>query len=316
MRLEQLYYFQKINEEKSMSKAAEKLFISQPALSMAIGHLEKELGVQLFERSWEGVSLTEDGEGIVEQVQEVLHNVELIKAKTVQKRHPMEMEIIATPAVASVFLPNVVVHLQNKYENININIEEKSVAFVIEMLKKSKRGMARPFIICPFEDTDKALLDHMKSMHLNADFLQKDKFYCVAGKNTFAGKIRIEPLECRDKMLLSCKNVGDYEANGLDSASDIWHMLYTVEHKTTVSSVEMMKQMISSNVGITFMPGLLVYNDYRVKNGDIRLYEVDGLTEELYYYLIYPERKPEEFEQDFIRLVKQEIIDFAKDRIN
>lgn len=41
MRLEQLYYFAKIYDEKSISKAAEQLFVSQPALSIAISNLEK-----------------------------------------------------------------------------------------------------------------------------------------------------------------------------------------------------------------------------------------------------------------------------------
>ena len=58
MRLEQLYYFAKIYDEKSISKAAEQLFVSQPALSIAISNLEKELGVRLFDRNRNGLSIT------------------------------------------------------------------------------------------------------------------------------------------------------------------------------------------------------------------------------------------------------------------
>ena len=78
MRLEQLYYFAKIYDEKSISKAAEQLFVSQPALSIAISNLEKELGVRLFDRNRNSLSVTAEGERIIGFVREIIHNVDNI----------------------------------------------------------------------------------------------------------------------------------------------------------------------------------------------------------------------------------------------
>ena len=61
MTLTQLNYMIAIAETKSMNKAAERLYISQPSLTKAIRELEKELGITLFHRGGRGVTLTGDG---------------------------------------------------------------------------------------------------------------------------------------------------------------------------------------------------------------------------------------------------------------
>ena len=61
MTLTQLNYFITIAETKSINKAAEKLYVSQPSLTSAVQELEKELGITLLNRSGRGVTLTNDG---------------------------------------------------------------------------------------------------------------------------------------------------------------------------------------------------------------------------------------------------------------
>ena len=61
MTLTQLHYLITIAETKSLNKAAEQLYVSQPSLTSAMKELEKELGVTLFYRNGRGVTLTNDG---------------------------------------------------------------------------------------------------------------------------------------------------------------------------------------------------------------------------------------------------------------
>jgi len=62
MELKQLEYFLALCETQNITKASEKLYLSRQSLSASIKHLEEELGVPLFERKKEGVTLTEYGD--------------------------------------------------------------------------------------------------------------------------------------------------------------------------------------------------------------------------------------------------------------
>lgn len=81
MTLQQLRYAETISETGSMNEAAKKLFISQPSLSESIRGLEKETGIQIFNRSVKGVNLTADGEEFMGYARQILNQVELLEDK-------------------------------------------------------------------------------------------------------------------------------------------------------------------------------------------------------------------------------------------
>ncbi len=80
MELRQVRYFVRIAELESMTRAAEALFIAQPALSIQIRNLEEELGVQLLTRHSRGVKPTEAGERFLESARRILAEVDSAKA--------------------------------------------------------------------------------------------------------------------------------------------------------------------------------------------------------------------------------------------
>lgn len=67
-----LRYFSVVAEENNMSRAAQRLFMSQPPLSRHIRQLEERLGVTLFVRHTRGLTLTEDGQHVLEMVRPLL----------------------------------------------------------------------------------------------------------------------------------------------------------------------------------------------------------------------------------------------------
>ena len=72
MTLRQMEYFLAVVEEGSFTRAAERLFVSQPALSKQLRVLERQLGFRLFERVHSGVVLTRQGEALLPIVRDLL----------------------------------------------------------------------------------------------------------------------------------------------------------------------------------------------------------------------------------------------------
>jgi DNA-binding transcriptional LysR family regulator len=80
MELRHLTYFVAVAEERSFTRAAERLWIAQPGLSTQIRRLEAELGIKLFERHTRGVDLTAAGELFLERARAVLAAAELARS--------------------------------------------------------------------------------------------------------------------------------------------------------------------------------------------------------------------------------------------
>lgn len=75
IKTEQLRYLLELDKTNSFHKCAENMFLSQPAISLSIRNLEKELGVTLFERTPAGVFPTEIGKKVIAQARTVMHSL-------------------------------------------------------------------------------------------------------------------------------------------------------------------------------------------------------------------------------------------------
>lgn len=79
MSLEQLRYFVVVAEEEHMTRAAERLRISQPPLSRQMRALEEELGARLFRRTSRGLRLLPDGKRLLEEVRPILASLSSLR---------------------------------------------------------------------------------------------------------------------------------------------------------------------------------------------------------------------------------------------
>ncbi|MDE6916494.1 MAG: LysR family transcriptional regulator [Lachnospiraceae bacterium] len=87
MTLMQLKYAVCAARENSLNEASKKLFISQPSLSNAIGTLEKEIGIEIFNKTRTGISLTTEGEEFIGYARQVLEQYELLDAKYISRKN-------------------------------------------------------------------------------------------------------------------------------------------------------------------------------------------------------------------------------------
>jgi LysR family transcriptional regulator, benzoate and cis,cis-muconate-responsive activator of ben and cat genes len=109
MELRHLRYFIAVADERSFSRAAEKLHVSQPPLSRQIRDLEAELGVKLFDRNRQGVRLTRLGTAILARSRALIQEAESFKAeaKILDKQIYEELRIGYAPSPTAVIISKV-----------------------------------------------------------------------------------------------------------------------------------------------------------------------------------------------------------------
>lgn len=128
MEFKHIEYFIETANHKSISKAAEALFISQQALSRCIQNLEAELNCKLFERTVKGSVLTKDGKLIYDKflpVVEQYRNTEEEIFTTLNSR-PQTLSFVCVPSIFRVLDTDLLFEFEEHYPNITLERKEMS----------------------------------------------------------------------------------------------------------------------------------------------------------------------------------------------
>ena len=127
MGLKQLVYMLKVAEEKSFTKAAQKLNIAQPSLSQYILNLEQSLGIALFDRTINPIMLTHAGEVFAIKAKEVLRlHHELITQMEDMAGLKVGKVKIGISQTGAHFIPKVLVNFYKKFPTVNVELMEAS----------------------------------------------------------------------------------------------------------------------------------------------------------------------------------------------
>ncbi len=140
MDLKEFEYVLAINEEKSFSKAARKLFISQPSLSQYINRLESQLGIMIFDRNTIPLSLTYEGEMYIKAIKSIISIVEDLH-KEFDDMSGLKMgrvNIGLTPSKANNPLPAILPVFKREYPGIELKITEENSSVLEDMLLRGQ----------------------------------------------------------------------------------------------------------------------------------------------------------------------------------
>lgn len=183
MRIEQLRYFSEVAKCHSIAIAAEKLFVTQPTISIAIKNMEKELDCLLLERSKNGVNLTEIGREVLQKCEMILKQENEIHALVMQdklshleKLHG-QLSIVAIPMLAHAFLYDAIFEFLNDNDQVNIMMKEANAQYIMDIVLSGEADIG--FSLLADEEVAQLLSNEV----LEARKLYSEKTYVVAHKS-------------------------------------------------------------------------------------------------------------------------------------
>ena len=250
MTLNELRYVIAVAQERNFRRAAEKSFISQPALSLAIQKLEEELGVLFFERGKSEVTVTPIGAQIVEQAQRALEEVgrirEIANNGADQLLGTLRLGVIYS--VGPYLLPEMIPALKRIAPRMPLEIEENITANLNALLHNGKLDVV--IIALPFSDS--GILTHP---------LYDEPFEVVVGiDHHWANRRSIKAQELSGERILLLDSGHCFSNQVAEACPELNRKGADIQQGT---SLETLRNMAASGLGITVLPASANSGRYR-----------------------------------------------------
>jgi len=241
MTLNELRFIIAVAQQRNFRRAAEQVYISQPALSLAIQKLEQELGVQIFERGKNDIGITPVGTAIIEQAQRVLEEAEQIRSIAAQGKNqlnaPLRVGIIYS--VGPYLLPDLIPALKKVAPHMALEVEENITANLETLLRNGKLDVI--IIALPFGDTNivtRALYDEAFEV-------------VVSNEHRWAKRRSIKPQELASEKVLLLDSGHCFSNQIAEACPDLQRRGADTQQGT---SLETIRNMVASGLGITVLP--------------------------------------------------------------
>lgn len=140
MDFRQLEYFRMVCRLNNMTRAAERLHVAQPAISVAIQKLEEELGVLLFERSQKQFTLTAEGWVFLERAEELLNRAQdtILEMHEYRELKRGSLKLGVPPMIGSILFPHIFAGFTQLYPSIQLNVIEEGSLAVRKLLEQDE----------------------------------------------------------------------------------------------------------------------------------------------------------------------------------
>ena len=254
--IKQLSYALAVGKTLHFKKAAEACHISQSALSTALNELEKQLGLQIFERDNKKVLVTPVGKDVLKRARTIMLQVDdlhhLADSQKPVLSYPMSIGFI--PTISPFLLPNILPAINSQYPDFSLSVVEEQSHVLVEMVRSGEIDAAILALPYPCDGL------------LSFEFWQED-FYWVTHKNNQHAELQevtSHELEQAKLMLLKeghCLKDHILEACKLPPQS--------ANHGFGATSLNTLIQMVTGKLGSTLVPAMAL-DQLIHKNDELR----------------------------------------------
>ncbi|MBR3458872.1 MAG: LysR family transcriptional regulator [Selenomonadaceae bacterium] len=252
MELRQLEYFQMASRLRNITRAAERLRVSQPNITVAIKKLESELGIQLFDRSQKQLSLTPEGEVFLNRIELALRNIQdaVLEVNDYKQLQKGTIKIGIPPMMGAYLFPKIFSSFRHRYSHLDIYLYEEGSMTIREQLERDELDFG--IIIISNASTNLQLLPMSRNQIVA----------CVPESSPLASK------DC-----LSYEDIAGTDLIMLKEGSFLRQLILEemraadVEPKTVLESNQIItiKGLVSRGVGISFLLDIVLEDSPGIK---------------------------------------------------
>ena len=279
----------------SLTKAAEELYISQPAVSQASKQLETQLGGTLFNRTHKGVELSETGgKQILPIVEKALKLFDEAEAKYAELKDTATgvVRICASDTVSTHFLIPYIKEYHDKFPEVNIVLLNGTSSETIETLKNQKGDIG--FVNLPIDDSEINLMNAV--MQLHDVFVANDAF-----SELFDGVVDLKSLQDYPLLMLEA-STATQQAITAFTGSQCVHLHPEIEP----ASLELMTELAKNGIGIACIPREFVSRE--LSEGSLKEIKTDPVLPARALALALPKNENPTFAvREFIKLIVNKI---------
>lgn len=247
----------------SLTKAAEELYISQPAVSQSIKQLENQLGISLFNRTHRGMELSaQGGKMIFSKVEEALKLFGEAQTLISQLKTSAtgNIRIGASDTIFEYFLADKIVEFHEKYPAVKIELLSGITPETVEDLKAGNCDVG--FVNLPIE-VDSALKLRGNCMRLNDVFIVSEKYKELAGRVVPIAELKNYPLVMLDKKTVARRSLDNYlKSLGIELNPSI-----------EIEAWDLMKRLVLRGMGVGVIPR--EYVERAIERGELFEVETD-----------------------------------------
>lgn len=270
-----LRVFLTVANERSFSRAAEKLGRTQPAISLAIQRLEADFGEKLIDRSGKDLLLTDAGRVVIDYARRFENlQSELDNALAELRDNAAGRLVIGANESTTLYLLNHIETYRHRYPRIKVQIRRSMASKIPAQLIDGDLELG----LLTFNPED----DRLHSVRIFRDHIA----FIVSPEHRFADRAEVSITELGEETFIAHYVVSPYRGVVIKSFQ---HHRVPLHMDVEMPTVESIRLMVQRNEGVAFLPHMCVEQD--VKRGTLREIRVPEVGMEREIHLVYPAKR-------------------------
>ena len=287
-----LQVFHTCAENLSFTKASERLFITQPAVTKSIKELENQMGIKLFERNRSGISLTQAGavlfkytEKIFEMKKKLDYEISLLR-----ESFAGNLKLGASTTIGQYILPAILAQFNRQFPDIELSL-----------LNKNTQEIERDVIS---REIDLGIIEgNSKRKELKySPFMQDEIVAVVHNSNKLCKKGSLTPEELKHVPLV-LREIGSGSLEVIaESLFAHGIKLKNLNIRMHLGSTESIKNYLANSDCMSFVSIHTINRE--IYNGEFKIIDIENLQITRWFHFIYLQGQPDGFVQKFMAFVK------------